>query len=141
MALTLEQYASYLDSRRDLNWPAPPEVQRPKARPGLVRLPDVKAVLWNVYGTLLNLHGGELYFQHPQEFVMDVALKKTIDEFKMWASMARKPGQPEEYLRRVYCELLSDQRNIIGGTEKYPEVCADRLWEAFIKKLLQKEYK
>src|SRR6266850_1279012 len=34
MALTLEQYATYLDSR-DLTWPAPPDVEAPKARPHL----------------------------------------------------------------------------------------------------------
>jgi FMN phosphatase YigB (HAD superfamily) len=138
MALTLEQYASYLDSRRDLPWPAPPEVERPKARPHLVHLPEIRAVLWNVYGTLLAIPGGELYLEHPNEFVMDVALDKTIQEFKMWGSMTRKPGHPAEYLRRVYAGLLAEQRT---GTEKYPEVAADRLWEAFIKKLLQKDYK
>jgi FMN phosphatase YigB (HAD superfamily) len=141
MALTLEQYAAYLDSRRDLPWPAPPEVQRPRARPHLVRLPGVRAVLWNVYGTLLAIPGGELYFEHPQKFVMDVALDKTIQEFKMWGSMTRKPGNPADYLRRVYGDLFAEHRTMPGNVEKYPEVASDRLWEAFIKKLLQKDYR
>jgi hypothetical protein len=64
MALTLEQYATYLDTR-DLPWPAPPEVHRPKAKPHLVRLPDIRAVTWSVYGTILAIAGGELYFEHP----------------------------------------------------------------------------
>jgi FMN phosphatase YigB (HAD superfamily) len=140
MALTLEQYATYLDTR-DLPWPAPPEVDPPKARPHLVRLPGIRAVLWNVYGTLLALPGGELYFEHPQKFVMDVALDKTIQEFKMWGAMTRKPGHPADYLYRVYTDMLTEQRTVPGGTEKYPEVAAERLWEAFIKKLLQKDYK
>ena len=141
MALTLEQYATYLDTRRDLSWPAPAAVERPKAKPHLVRLPEVRAVLWNVYGTLLAVAGGELYFEHPQRFVMDVALDKTIQEFKMWASMTRKPGQPADYLRRVYADLLIEQRMVPGGNEKYPEIVSERLWEGFIKKLLQKDYK
>jgi FMN phosphatase YigB (HAD superfamily) len=139
MPLTLEQYASYLDTR-DLAWPAPPTVERPKARPHLVRLPEVRAVTWSVYGTLLAISGGELYYEHPQKFVMDVALDKTIQEFKMWGSMSRKPGQPADYLRQVYTNLLDEQRTVAGGTEKFPEVAVDRLWEAFIKRLLQKEY-
>src|SRR5262245_16037273 len=106
MALSLEQYATYLDTR-GLPWPAPPEIERPKARPHLVRLPGVRAVLWNVYGTLLAIPGGELYFEHPQKFVMDVALDKTIQEFKMWGSMTRKPGNPADYLGRVYNDLLA----------------------------------
>jgi FMN phosphatase YigB (HAD superfamily) len=140
MALTLEEYAAYLD-RSDLAWPAPPPVKRPKAKAHLVRLPDIRAVTWNVYGTLLSLAGGELYFEHPDKFVMDVALDKTIQEYKMWASMSRRPGQPTEHLREVYGLQLAEQRMAPFGGEKYVEVLADRLWETFIKKLLQKDYK
>ncbi len=141
MALTLEQYASYLDTRRDLHWPAPPEVKPVKARPHLVRLPGVRCVLWNVYGTLLCIAGGEVWFEHPQPFVMGVALDKTIQEFKMWGSMSRKPGQPAEYLKVIYSQVLLEQRSVQSGSEKHPEIAADRLWEAILKKLLQKEYK
>jgi hypothetical protein len=139
MPLTLEQYATFLDTR-GLPWPAPPEVDRPKARPHLVRLPEVRAVLWNVYGTLLAISGGELLFEHPQPFVMSVALDKVIQEFKMWGSMSRKPGQPAEYLQQVYKQLLIEQRGVSAGGERYPEVSAERLWEAVIKRLLQKDY-
>jgi FMN phosphatase YigB (HAD superfamily) len=141
MALTLEQYAAYLDTRRDLPWPVAPEVDRPKARPHLVRLPEVRAVLWNVYGTLLAVSGGDLLFEHPTPFVMNNALDKTIQEFKMWASMSRKPGQPAEYLGQVYGQLLTEQRAVPGGGERCPEVAAERLWEAILKRLLQKDYK
>lgn len=140
MALTLEQYANLLDNRPDLSWPAPPEPDRPKARPYLVRL-EVRAVLWNIYGTLLNLLGGELYFEHPQKFIMDVALDKTIQEFKMWGSMSRKPGHPADYLRQVYGDLLHKEKSVLGGNEKHPEILSERIWEAFIKRLLQKDYK
>jgi FMN phosphatase YigB (HAD superfamily) len=140
MALTLAQYAAYLDTR-DLPWPSAPEVERPKARPHLVRLPRVRAVLWNVYGTLLSLQGGELLYEHPQPFVMNVALEKTIQEFKMWGSMSRKPGQPAEYLTHIYSQLLAEHRSLPSKSEKFREVASDRLWEAIIKKLLQKDYK
>jgi FMN phosphatase YigB (HAD superfamily) len=140
MALTLHQYATYLDTRRDLSWPAAPEIKRPKALPHLVRLPDVRVVTWSVYGTLLAIAGGELYFEHPQKFIMDVALDKTIQEFKMWGSMTRKPGQPAEYLRQIYSKVLHEQKVARVPGEKHPEVASDRLWEAIIKKLLQKDY-
>jgi FMN phosphatase YigB (HAD superfamily) len=139
MALTLPQYANYLDTR-DLPWPAPPPVDPPKAKPHLVPLPDVRAVTWSIYGTLLAIAGGEFVFEHPDDFVMDVALDKTIQEFKMWGAMPRKPGQPTDYLRKVYRTLLTEQRTQPGHAEKYPEVLADRLWEAYIKRLLQKDY-
>ena len=65
--------------------------------------PKVRAVLWTVYGTLLSIPPhGELLFQHPQDFVQEMALEKTISEFKMWGSMSRKPGQPADYMREIY---------------------------------------
>ncbi|HKI32500.1 MAG TPA: HAD hydrolase-like protein [Gemmataceae bacterium] len=139
MPLTLDQYAGYLDTRH-LTWPAPPEVDRPRVKPHLMRLPQVRAVTWNVYGTLLAIGGGDLVFQHPNDFVMSVALDKTVQEFKMWASMSRKPGQPSDYMKVIYEQVLDEQRLAAPG-EKYPEIAADRLWETIIKKLFQKDYK
>jgi FMN phosphatase YigB (HAD superfamily) len=140
MPLTLEQYATYLD-QRGLPWPAPPPVKRPKARPHLVELPEVRAVTWSGYGTLLAIAGGELYFEHPQKFVMDLALEKTVQEFKMWGSMSRKPGQPSEYMGQLYQKALTDLRLVPSPGEKYPEVAVERVWEDILKKLLKKDYK
>ncbi len=140
MPLTLEQYATYLDTR-DLPWPAPPAIERPKARPHLQPLPEVRVVTWNIYGTLLCITGGELYFEHPQKFVMDVALDKTLQEFKMWGSMSRKPGQPAEYLGLLYARALDEQRIASALGEKHPEIAAERVWEKIIKWLCEKEYK
>jgi FMN phosphatase YigB (HAD superfamily) len=75
------------------------------------------------------------------KFVMDAALEKTIQEFKMWASMSRKPGQPSEYMGQIYDGVLTEQQAFPAGGEKYPEVAADRVWEAILKKLLQKDYR
>jgi phosphoglycolate phosphatase-like HAD superfamily hydrolase len=140
MPLSLEQYATWLDGR-GLPWPAPPQPERIKAKPHLARLPDVRAVLWNVYGTLLAIPLGELLFEHPQPFVMQMALEKTIAEFKMWGSMSRKPGAPSEYMGHLYRTQLDEQRLAPSPGERYPEILADRVWEGIVKKLLQKEYK
>lgn len=140
MPLTLEQYADYLDTR-GLPWPAPPEVQRRKVKPHLTPLPQVRAVTWNLYGTLLAITSGELVFEHPNQFIMDVALDKTIQEFNMWASMSRKPGQPAEFMRQIYVQVLQEQSAFAGASIKHPEVLSERVWESIIKKLLQKEYR
>jgi len=139
MPLTLQQYVAYLDTR-GTTWPAPPEIKPRKAKPRLDYLPQVRAVTWNVYGTLLAISGGELLFEHPTRFIMETALDKTIQEFKMWGSMSRKPGQPADYLRHIYGNLVAEQRFIPGNVEKSPEIAADRLWESFIKMLFQKDY-
>lgn len=140
MPLSLEQYAEHLD-KRDLHWPAPPEVQRPKAQPHLTQMPQVRAVMWNVYGTLLNVLGGDLLFEHPQKFVMEVALDKVVQEFKMWGSMSRKPGQPGDYMGTIYERVLGDMRMEASHGEKFPEVESERIWETIVKKLQQKDYK
>jgi FMN phosphatase YigB (HAD superfamily) len=85
--------------------------------------------------------GSELWFEHPRPVVMSMVLDKTIQEFKMWPSMSRKPGQPSEYMGQIYQKVLTEQGAFPSGGEKYPEVGSDRLWEAIIKKLLQKDYK
>lgn len=141
MPLTLEQYAQYLDTRGDLSWPAPPEVKPAKAKPHLEWMPDVRAVTWSLYGTLLTISGGDLCFEHPQKFVMDLALEKTIQEFNMWGSMTRKPGQPADYLKPVYLQLVAEQSTLSQTGLKHPEVAADRVWEGVVKKLMQKDYR
>ncbi len=125
MPLTLEQYAAYLDTR-DLPWPAPPVPQPPRARPHLVAMPEVRVVTWNVYGTLLAISTGGLVFEHPQKFVMDIALDKTVEEFKMWGAMSRKPGQPAEYLGKIYTACSTELRLAPSPGEKYPEILAEQ---------------
>jgi hypothetical protein len=70
-----------------------------------------------------------------------VALDKTLQEFKMWGSMSRKPGQPAEYLGQLYRQVLLEQKGIGVGGERHPELAADRVWEALVKKLFQKDYR
>ena len=139
MAITLDQYVlAYLDTR-GLTWPVMPKVEAPKARPHLELLP-VKAVLWNVYGTLLAVPGGELRFEPTLDFVMDMALDKTILEFKMWQSMSRKPGAPAAYMKELFRKALTQLQLAGSGGEKFPEVASERVWDDIVKKLTLKEY-
>ncbi len=140
MAMTLEQYATYLDTR-DLVWPGPPPLERAKARPHRRAMPQVRVVTWNLYGTLLHIIGGQLLYEQPQKFIMDLALDKTVQEFKMWGSMSRKPGQPSEYMGQIYRRVLTDMQLASSPGEKHPEIVAERIWEAILKKLQQKDYK
>src|SRR5262249_28308936 len=134
MAMTLEQYAEFLDTR-DLVWPVPPPPHPPKAKPHLVRMPNVRAVTWSLYGTLLNIYGGQLLFEHPDTFINDIALDKVVQEFKMWAHRVRKPGQPADSMGDLVRRVLSDLRLAPSPNEKYPEILAERLWDGVLKKL------
>jgi hypothetical protein len=123
MPLTLDQYATYLDTR-GLPWPAPPKVEPPRVKPHVPHLEGIRAVLWTVYGTLLAIPEGELKFEVSNELLMNVALDKTIHEFKMWGAMSRKPGQPAEYMREIYKKALDEQR-LAPSAEKNPEVISE----------------
>lgn len=139
MPLTLDQYATYLDGR-GLPWPAPPKPDPPRVKPHTPTLEGVRGVLWTVYGTLVAIPEGDLKFEVENDFVMNVALDKTIHEFKMWGSMSRKPGQPAEYMREIYKKALAEQR-LAPSEDKYPELLSEKVWEGILKKLFQKEYK
>src|SRR2546423_3571251 len=138
MPVTIDQYATYLDTR-GLPWPAPPTPDPPKVRPHVQPIEGIKAVLWTVYGTLLAIPEGELKFEVENDFLMSVALDKTIHEFKMWGSMSRKPGQPSEYMREIYRKALDEQR-LAPAADKYPELLSEKVWEGILKKLFQKDY-
>lgn len=72
---------------------------------------------------------------------MQIALQKTIEEFKMWQSMSRKPGQPWVYLLQQYDGLIEDQR--IAATARKGdsrEVDSAVLWARMIEKLQRNEY-
>ena len=91
MPLTLDQYATYLDSRA-LPWPAAPEPVALRAKPHLVRLPELRRALERLRNLALHQSGRGRSLEHPTAFIMDTALDKTIQEFKMWDSMLLKPG-------------------------------------------------
>ncbi|HQR43269.1 MAG TPA: HAD family hydrolase [Gemmatales bacterium] len=137
---TLAQFAEQLDLRPELTWPAPPEVHRTKSKPHLKPLPQVRAVTWNVYGTLLAISGGELLREHPQKFITDLALDKTIQEFKMWKAMSRKPGHPAEYMRVMIGNVLDAMLFLVEKGETHPETLHEKIWEGIIRKLMQNEY-
>lgn len=142
MPPALFEYIAALHDRRDLLWPQPPEPAPLKATPSLKPITGIRAVLWNVYGTLLHLDGGKLLHRHPQEIRMQVALDKTIKEFNMWHSMSRKPGQPWEYMLRQYDTLVEEAG--MASTKKkgdFPAVDSSRLWGKIIDRLLKNEYR
>lgn len=140
MALTLKEYADYLDTRTDLHWPQPPQPVRPGIRGYVVPLPEVRLISWSIYGTLLAIRGGELYYEDPQPFVMEVVLDKTVQEFKMWEAMTRKPERPGRQMARDYHAELEKLRSAPSPGESHPEIRVEKIWEQIIRRLQQKEY-
>ena len=141
MPKTLMEYAEWLAHRDELIWPtAPPRVPR-KAIPSIKPLPGIRAVIWNVYGTLLRITDGELLLLPTQQIRMQVALEKTIQEFNMWQSMTRKSGAPWEHLFTQYKDLVAEmQLTVTAKKGDVGQVSSTKLWRKLISRLEQKEY-
>ncbi|HTI49840.1 MAG TPA: HAD family hydrolase [Planctomycetaceae bacterium] len=140
MAQALLEYADWLDER-ELLWPTPPDPVPVKATPYLEGLPDVRAVTWGAYGTLLLVSDGRLQPVVPNRLRMEVALERTIEEFNMWHSMSRKPGAPWEYMLHQLQNLV-DHRKMAGTGHRgeAPEVDLAKVWQKLIERLQQKGY-
>ncbi|MEQ9412104.1 MAG: HAD family hydrolase [Fuerstiella sp.] len=140
MSLTLAEYADSLDER-ELIWPQVPAPKPVKAKPSIDRLPDIKAVLWDVYGTLLRTPDGAFTVFPEQEIYLQVALEKTIHEFHMWHSMYRKPGPPWQSMihqYRDYAERLAMAAPQRSGD--LTDVSLVHVWRGIIDRLFDKEY-
>lgn len=141
MPKSLAEYAEWL-AERNLRWPAPPKREPVNAQPYLKPLPGIKAVAWDVYGTLLRITDGELLFQHPQAVRMEVALDKTLQEFAIWHAMSCKPGPPWEYLQSMYLRAYDDLR-LAGSGRKgdLTEIDSAKLWRKILGKLNLEEFR
>lgn len=141
MSQSLSEYVETIHQRPDLIWPQPPAPVPLKATPYLKALPEIRAVTWSVYGTLLTIDQGELLHLHPQELRMQIALEKTIKEFNMWYSMSRKPGQPWEYMLQQYSKIVENFR--LHSTKRkgdVPELDSQKIWLKILERLVKNEY-
>ena len=141
MAKSLSEYIDSLDERTNLIFPKAPRPRPIQATPAIKPLAGTRLVLWSVYGTLLSIDSGRLLHQHPQELRMQIALQKTIEEFKMWFSMSRKPGQPWEYMLKQYTGLAEELR--LAATRHKGDVRETNsveLWAKLIERLQRNEY-
>ena len=141
MPKTLFEYAEWLSQRDELIWPAAPERVPAKAVPSIKPLPGIRAVTWNVYGTLLRITDGDLLLLPQQPLRMQIALEKTIKEFNMWQSMSRKPGAPWEYMLSQYKDVFEEMQLTVPAKKgDVGQVDSTRLWRKLISRLEQKEY-
>jgi FMN phosphatase YigB (HAD superfamily) len=140
MAKSLQEYAAWLDDR-NLLWPAAPPPVLPKATPYLKRMRGIRAVTWDVYGTLLSVPEGRLLSLPPDPLRMEVALDKTIHEFNMWNSMSRKPGAPWEYMFQQYKRLVEAGHLVASPRPgEAPEIDSAHIWKVLIERLGKKEF-
>lgn len=139
MAWSLAEYADFLDGRK-LIWPRVPAPHPVNATPAVKPLPGIRAVLWDVYGTLLRVSDGRFMALPQEEVRLQIALDKTIHEFNMWNHMYRKPGPPWQSLIGLYRNTVERQSMQAAAKGDFTEVNLVDTWRALITKLFEKEY-
>lgn len=139
MPLTLEKYAELLDQRGEPRPAGPEPVAFANVKPHLPRLKTIRCVIYSGYGTLLLISGGELFFLNPDPIMRKIALDKTILEFKMWASMSRKPGEPAQYMATMFQQVW-ERLQITDTSKRDVEIRLDHVWEGVLARLNQKDY-
>ncbi len=139
MPLSLAEYADFLD-RRNLIWPRVPPARPMTATPSVQHLPGIRAVLWDVYGTLLRVSDGRFTLFPKDEARLQIALDKTIHEFNMWNHMYRKPGPPWQSLIGLY-RSITERQSMAGSVRgDVTDVNVVETWRGIIERLFEKEY-
>ncbi|MCA9041129.1 MAG: HAD family hydrolase [Planctomycetaceae bacterium] len=139
MGLSLDKYIDFLE-KQNLNWPKAPPRQPVKAKPMLRAIPGIKAVCWESYGTLMRIAEGELRHQTEHRVPLQVALSKTIQQYNMWNSMHRKPGEPWEVLLPQYQKLLEEQQMVGVRKGDLPEIDSSAIWKKIFDRLRERDY-
>jgi FMN phosphatase YigB (HAD superfamily) len=137
MALSLLKYAEHLDARDDPKPAGPDPKPFPSVKPHLAVQP-VKAVIYSGFGTLW-LAAGEPELLPADSVMRKIALDKTVTEFKMWASMSRKPGDPSDYLEAMI-QAIADKLTASNLTSQRTEMRIEQVWSGVLDRLFQKEY-
>jgi putative hydrolase of the HAD superfamily len=95
-------------------------------------LGNVRAVLWDVYGTLCGVGLGDLEKSLQDLQRLQIAAQATINEFSLEPALTQLYPQqsPAQALRDRYLQLIdeSHQRSLLAGVE-YPEVVIENIWE------------
>lgn len=139
MPLSLEKYAELLDKRGEPHPLGPDPVPFERVKPMLRPLPGIRCVVYSGYGAAMLISGGELSFLNPDPVMRKIAFDKTVHEFKMWASMTRKPGEPSEYMASIFGQIF-DNLMMHGAQQKDFAPRIEKVWEGIVNRLIQKDY-
>ncbi len=104
-----------------------------------------KAVMWDVYGTLLELRVGDLDDMLSQESQLLSAARNTIIKFKLGLCM-KEIARPGENFERSLIRLYLDEIRRIHAVKKkegveYPEVQIEKIWRKIINLAIRNGYK
>ncbi len=107
------------------------------------KLHDIKAVVFDVYGTLINYWRNEFSDKEQKERILLSAFRKTSDYFGFtdYLQEMNPADTPEQTLQDFYHGLiaLNHEKSLKKGTES-PEVRVEEVWEVIIMMLCRHGY-
>jgi putative hydrolase of the HAD superfamily len=105
----------------------------------LPKLPDARAVLWDVYGTLIGHPMGDTADHSLIEKSTRKAFRQTAREFALESFL---PGDPAVFLREMYeREINKTHRRKESRGIFSPEVRIEQIWLRILKQLEKKGYR
>ncbi len=141
MPLSLHEYAASLNKRSDFDWPEPPKLVDIAARPHLKHIEGIRAVMWNLYGTLLRISDGDLMQFHFKPSRMQPPLERTIAEFRMQSAIGGDPAAAAALLYQQYKRVFEhlEQANPATDTE-FPQISSAEIWRLLINQMIERGY-
>ena len=107
------------------------------------KIKDVKAVIFDVYGTLVNYWRSEFSDKNSKERFLMGVLKKTSDYFEMTQFLDKmNPAESgEKTLYDLYHGLISlDHEKSLRKNVNFPEIRIERIWEIILMMLKRHGY-
>jgi putative hydrolase of the HAD superfamily len=107
------------------------------------KIHDVRAVICDVYGTLINYWKPGFEEKSMREKLLLSAFRQIIDRFKLESSLLKmNPDEtPEKTLSDLYNGLISlSHQNATKNGVQYPEVKIEKVWELILMMLKRHGY-
>ncbi|GAB4352631.1 MAG: HAD family hydrolase [Candidatus Abyssubacteria bacterium] len=105
----------------------------------LPRFKNIAAVLWDIYGTIMEHSKGDMVSSDAKRQNYERAFGITAREFDLQDFLG---GNPAETLRQIYeREIAKTQQRKLRRGLRYPEVRIERIWLRILKQLEAKGYR
>ena len=107
-------------------------------------LPEIQAVIWDVYGTLCGMELGDLEQAWADRDRLLPAARALVEEFGLGSPLRRMSAEqePEKSLVELYLQRIehSHERSCRQGVE-YPEVVIEQIWEEILLRCTEAGYR
>jgi len=138
----LNRYAKKLRRRFASELIAPARLTHSYVRENVTRLGGIKAVMWDVYGTLVKAESGDLDSYIKKKAKAVAALAAAVKEFGFDAAFSKSQVSPERWLLKQYLgEIEQVHRTKRRRGVPFPEVKIEYIWLKIIKSLVRRGYK